>query len=140
MANTVESSYSQLGEVGLLQTVTLPQVDTLANLLPTSIRRDLDKHFHILTHGKRIKPFPHLMRFLEQERQIALRRIETVNSEFSSMHKQKVKVFHTESSGAKSSSNRFIKITKSLIVKITVLFIAVNVIVLLSAEISWRCL
>jgi len=106
IANAVESSYSQFSEVGLLQAFTLSPVDTLANLLPTSIRRDWDRHFHILTHEERIKPFPHLMRFLEQEQQIALRGIETVNPESSSMHKQKVKVFYTESSGPKSSSNR----------------------------------
>jgi len=42
MANAVESSYSQLGEVGILQTVILPQVNTLGHA-PWSGYTDSDR-------------------------------------------------------------------------------------------------
>ena len=97
--NTVESSYSQLGELGHLSSVTLPHVDNLADLLPPTIRRDWDHCYDMLQQEDKVQPFKMFMGFLESERRRALRRTEGQKSDHyrGDNSKQKVRTFHVES-------------------------------------------
>lgn len=104
--NTVESSFSQLGELGHLTSVTLPHVDNLADLLPPTIRRDWDHCYDMFPQKDKVQPFKMFMGFLESERRRALRRTGTHRSDQQKDNsKQKVKTFHVESDNEVSQNS-----------------------------------
>ena len=74
--NLVETAYSQLGEVGHINAICMTHIDSLADLLPMSIKRQWMRQFSVMSQAEKLHPFPHFMVFLENERSIALRLVE----------------------------------------------------------------
>lgn len=71
--NEVEMCYSNLGEIGQVNAVTLNQVDSLGDLLPVSCRKEWLRIYRQLPQDDRIRPFSSFMGFLEGERDDSLR-------------------------------------------------------------------
>ena len=99
--NLVETAYSQLGEVGHINAICMTHIDSLADLLPMSIKRQWMRQFSMMSHAEKLHPFPHFMVFLENERSIALRLVERdkrsqfkAESQSSSSSKSKAINFH----------------------------------------------
>ncbi|KAF6028436.1 hypothetical protein EB796_013254 [Bugula neritina] len=69
----VELSYSQLGEVAQVNSVTMPMVDELCDLLPVPIRKEWMKIYRAASLEEKLHPFSLFMSYLEDERAISRR-------------------------------------------------------------------
>jgi len=69
----VELSYSQLGEVAQVNSVTMPMVDELCDLLPVPIRKEWMKIYWAASLEEKVHPFSLFMSYLEDESAISRR-------------------------------------------------------------------
>lgn len=103
--NEVESCYSQLGEVRQLDSITLHQIDSMADLLPSQERKEWMKVYSNLSTDSKIHPFSSFMTFIENERDVAIRLAERTIRKYDTKHmsenKSKSTTFHTQSTSNK---------------------------------------
>lgn len=76
LINEVEAAYSMLTTLNQVNCLTLIQVDELAVLLPPLMRKDWNKLYYKLLGDQRNHPFPSLMAFLIEERNVISRLVE----------------------------------------------------------------
>ena len=74
--NEVESAYSMLTTLNQVQCLTLIQVDELAELLPPLMKKEWNRIYHRLLPEQRNHPFPFMMSFLIEERNVISRLVE----------------------------------------------------------------
>ena len=69
----VEMCYSQLGEVGQIDCISMPQIDSLCDLLPVNTRKDWMRIYRSADVKQQMHPYNLFMTFLEGERDISIR-------------------------------------------------------------------
>ena len=75
--NQVELCYSQLGEIGHIDSITICQIDELCNLLPAAFKWQWMEKIQTTTIEEQLHPFSSFMGFLEGKRETAARLAES---------------------------------------------------------------
>ena len=79
LVDDVESTFSQLEELGHLELFTLREIDKIAELLPSSSRMMWMRTYYTLTNAEKVKPLKVFMQFLSTERSSVIRLAESGN-------------------------------------------------------------